>query len=136
MLLYVVGACKQEEITSKKNFSPDGSYQKHLHRQIKWAISLKTICMFPVCYESALCQANSLFLNAQNIMRGKKRPYFSSLVHDASIKRMSAPRVLQPRALRLSPCVLICFLYVFFSGKKDIILIHIWGHLSHHFLFL
>lgn len=55
-----------------QKISPDGSYQRHLHRQIKWAISLKTICMFPACYESALCQANSQFLNAQNIMRKKK----------------------------------------------------------------
>lgn len=100
-----------------QKISPDGSYQRHLHRQIKWAISLKTICMFPACYESALCQANSQFLNAQNIMRKK-----NTLLFFSRPRRFDREHVhrscLQPRALRLSPCFLVCFLCIFFFEKR------------------
>lgn len=38
------------------------------------------------CVESAFCQAFSVFLNAQNIMRKRPPPYFSSMVCKALIK--------------------------------------------------
>lgn len=117
-----------------QKISPDGSYQRHLHRQIKWAISLKTICMFPACYESALCQANSLPECSKYYE--KKRPYFSSLVHAALIKSMSIHAHVYSHVRCVSLHVFLFVFCVFSSLKKDITLIHIWGHLSHHFLFL
>lgn len=117
-----------------QKISPDGSYQRHLHRQIKWAISLKTICMFQACYESALCQANSLPECSKYYE--KKRPYFSSLVHAALIKSMSIHAHVYSHVRCVSLHVFLFVFCVFSSSKKDITLIHIWGHLSHHFLFL
>lgn len=83
MLLYVVGTCKQEEITSE--ISSDDSYQRHLHLQIKWAISLNDLHVLSVLNQPFV-RRFSVFLNAQNIMRKRPPPYFSSLVCKALIK--------------------------------------------------
>lgn len=132
MLLYVVGACKQEEITSK--MSPDGSYQRHLHWQIKWAISLKNdlhvssaLWIGPLSGKFTVPECSKYYEN--------KRPSFSSLVHGALIKSVSIPNNYRHlRRIFLDVFLfIVCFLLL---QKKDITLTHIWGHLSHHFLFL
>lgn len=134
MLLYVVGACKQEEITSK-NFSwwqlskafasanQMGHFFKNdLHvSSVLWIGPLSGEFTVPECskYYDKKKKNTLLFFS-------RPRRFDREHVHRSC---------LQPLALRLS--VFSCLLSVYFLlRKKDITLIHIWGHLSHHFLFL
>lgn len=135
MLLYVVEACKQEEITSKKKFS-----WWQLSKAFASANQMGSFFKNDLYVSSVLwiCPLSGKFtvLERSKYYEGKIKD-LTFLLSSMALWSKACPLLMSTATCAASLSMFsYLFCCVFSFLKKDVTLIHIWGHLSHHFLFL